>query len=145
MAVHQLTWRATASGIEDEMILAEALATLIGDEEAVEIERTTSYHNSPIHMISAKLTRSGPAQKALANIGKENLQVILSELSTRLDEANNIHFRLDQGDLINGKLTLSTSGGLATVKGQTKIQVYPGQTPLEEAQSTIRKAIAICE
>ena len=94
---------------------------------------------------SAKLTRSGPAQKALANIGKENLQVILSELSTRLDEANNIHFRLDQGDLINGKLTLSTSGGLATVKGQTKIQVYPGQTPLEEAQSTIRKAIAICE
>ena len=145
MAVHQLTWRATASGIEDEMILAEALASLIGDEEAVEIERTTSYHNSPIHMISAKLTRSGPAQKALANIGKENLQVILSELSTRLDEANNIHFRLDQGDLINGKLTLSTSGGLATVKGQTKIQVYPGQTPLEEAQSTIRKAIAICE
>ncbi|MDG1546451.1 MAG: RNA-binding domain-containing protein [Candidatus Poseidoniaceae archaeon] len=145
MAVHQLTWRATASGIEDEMILAEALATLIGDEEAVEIERTTSYHNSPIHMISAKLTRSGPAQKALANIGKENLQVILSELSTRLDEENNIHFRLDQGDLINGKLTLSTSGGLATVKGQTKIQVYPGQTPLEEAQSTIRKAIAICE
>ena len=145
MAVHQLTWRATASGIEDEMILAEASATLIGDEEAVEIERTTSYHNSPIHMISAKLTRSGPAQKALANIGKENLQVILSELSTRLDEANNIHFRLDQGDLINGKLTLSTSGGLATVKGQTKIQVYPGQTPLEEAQSTIRKAIAICE
>ena len=145
MAVHQLTWRATASGIEDEMILAEALATLIGDEEAVEIERTTSYHNSPIHMISAKLTRSGPAQKALANIGKENLQVILSELSTRLDEANNIHFRLDQGDLINGKLTLSTPGGLATEKGQTKIQVYPGQTPLEEAQSTIRKAIAICE
>ena len=145
MAVHQLTWRATASGIEDEMILAEALATLIGDEEAVEIERTTSYHNSPIHMISAKLTRSGPAQKALANIGKENLQVILSELSTRLDETNNIHFRLDQSDLINGKLTLSTSGGLATVKGQTKIQVYPGQTPLEEAQNTIRKAITICK
>ena len=48
-------------------------------------------------------------------------------------------------DLINGKLTLSKPGGLATVKGQTKIQVYPGQTPLEEAQSTIRKAIAICE
>ena len=36
MAVHQLTWRATASGVEDEMVLAEALATLIGDEEAVE-------------------------------------------------------------------------------------------------------------
>ena len=145
MAVHQLTWRATASGIEDEMILAEALATLVGDEEAVEIERTTSYHNSSIHMISAKLTRSGPAQKALANIGKENLQIILSELNSRLDETNIIHFRLDQSDLIDGILTLSKPGGLATVKGQTKIQVYPGQDPLEEAQITISKAIAICE
>ena len=145
MAVHQLTWRATASGIEDEMVLAEALATLIGDEEAIEIERTNSYHNSPIHMVSAKLTRSGPAQKALANIGKENLQTILSELITRLDEANVIHFRLDQSDLISGILTLSQPGGQATVKGQTKIQVYPGQDPLEEAQITIKNAIEMSD
>ncbi|NCG43264.1 MAG: hypothetical protein GWO84_06985 [Euryarchaeota archaeon] len=141
MAVHQLTWRATASGVEDEMILAEALATLIGDEEAVEIEQTNSYHGSPIHMVSARLTRSGPAQKALSNIGKENLKVILSELETRLDETNVIHFRLDQSDLISGILTLSQPGGKATVKGQTKIQVYPGQNPLLEAKGTIQKAI----
>ena len=141
MAVHQLTWRATASGLEDEMILAEALATLIGDEEAIEIERTDSYHGSSIHIVSAKLTRAGAAQKALANIGKNNLQVILSELTTRLDEANVIHFQLDQNDLINGILTLSQPGGQATVKGQTKIQVYPGQDPLEEAENTINKAI----
>ncbi len=143
MAVHQLTWRATASGLEDEMILAEALATLVGDEEAVEIERTSSYHGSFIHMVTAKLTRSGPAQRALANIGKENLQVILSELVTRLDETNVIHFRLDQSDLISGILTLSQPGDQATVKGQTKIQVYPGQDPLEEAQITINNAIEL--
>ena len=141
MPVHQLTWRATASGIEDEMVLAEALATLIGDEEAVEIEQTNSYHGSPIHIVSAILTRSGPAQKALSNIGKENLKVILSELDTRLDETNTIHFRLDQSDLISGILTLAQPGGEATVKGQTKIQVYPGQNPLFEAKSTIQKAI----
>ena len=141
MPVHQLTWRATASGIEDEMVLAEALATLIGDEGAVEIERTNSYHGSPIHIVSAILTRSGPAQKALTNIGKENLKVILSQLDTRLDETNVIHFRLDQSDLISGILTLSQPGGQATVKGQTKIQVYPGQNPLDEAKSTIQKAI----
>ncbi|MGY8735729.1 MAG: RNA-binding domain-containing protein [Candidatus Poseidoniales archaeon] len=141
MPVHQLTWRATASGIEDEMVLAEALATLIGDEEAVEIEQTNSYHGSPIHIVSARLTRAGPAQKALSNIGKENLKVILSELETRLDETNVIHFRLDQSDLISGILTLSQPGGQATIKGQTKIQVYPGQSPLLEAKSTIQKAI----
>jgi RNA binding exosome subunit len=67
--------------------------------------------------------------------------VILSELETRLDETNVIHFRLDQSDLISGILTLSQPGGQATIKGQTKIQVYPGQNPLLEAKSTIQKAI----
>lgn len=145
MAVHQLTWRATASGLEDELLLAEAVAILVGDQEAVEIERTNSYHGSPIHIVSAKLTRSKPAHKALANIGKDNLQVILAELETRLDETNVIHFRLDQNDLIDGILTLSQPGGEATVKGQTKIQVYPGQDPLEEAQSTIQTAIDLAQ
>jgi RNA binding exosome subunit len=82
-------------------------------------------------------------QRCVANIGKENLQVILSELATRLDEVNIIHFRLDQNDLISGILTLSQPGGQATVKGQTKIQVYPGQDPLEEAQITINNAIEL--
>ena len=44
MGLHHVSWQSTASGLEDEYIHAAALAWLVGDEEAVEIERMDSYH-----------------------------------------------------------------------------------------------------
>lgn len=142
MALHHITWRATASGLADENVVADALAWLIGDEEALEIERTTSYHGAELHMIEAKLTRKGPALKALAMLGVANLQTILDELEQRLDESNTIHFRLDFNALIDGVVEL-TKGNGPTVKGQTKVQVFPGQEGAVEAASTIEAAIKI--
>ena len=87
MSLHHITWRATASGLADETVVADALAWLVNDNEAVEIERTTSYHGSELHMIEAKITRKGPALKALAMLGRDNLNTILNELEQRLDES----------------------------------------------------------
>ena len=36
MSLHHITWRATASGLADETVVADALAWLMDDEEAVE-------------------------------------------------------------------------------------------------------------
>ena len=107
MSLHHITWRATASGLADENVVGDALAWLIGDDEAVEIERTTSYHGAELHLIEAKITRKGPALKALAMLGEANLKTILEELEQRLDESNTIHFRLDFNALINGIVQLS--------------------------------------
>lgn len=142
MSLHHITWRATASGLADENVVGDALAWLIGDDEAVEIERTTSYHGAELHLIEAKITRKGPALKALAMLGEANLKTILEELEQRLDESNTIHFRLDFNALINGMVQLSKGDG-PTVKGQTKVQVFPGQEGAAEAVSTIEEAIKI--
>ncbi|MFL2950014.1 MAG: RNA-binding domain-containing protein [Candidatus Poseidoniaceae archaeon] len=144
MSLHHITWRATASGLADENVVADALAWLIGDDEAIEIERTTSYHGSELHMIEAKITRKGPALKALAMLGGANLQTILEELEQRLDEANTIHFRLDFNALIDGVVQLAEGDG-PTVKGQTKVQVFPGQEGAAEAASTIEAAMKIAD
>ena len=124
MSLHHITWRATASGLADETVVADALAWLVNDDEAIEIERTTSYHGSELHMIEAKITRKGPALKALAMLGSDNLNTILNELEQRLDESNTIHFRLDFNALIDGVVQL-TDGQSQTIKGQTKVQVFP--------------------
>jgi len=142
MSLHHITWRATASGLADENVVADALAWLIGDEEAIEIERTTSYHGSELHMIEAKITRKGPALKALAMLGGVNLQTILDELEQRLDESNTIHFRLDFNALIDGVVQLAEGDG-PTVKGQTKVQVFPGQEGRSEAIAMLLAAIEI--
>jgi RNA binding exosome subunit len=143
MSLHHITWRATASGLADETVVADALAWLIDDVEAVEIERTTSYHGSEIHMIEAKTSRKGPALKALARLGAANLQTIIDEIDQRLDEANTIHFRLDFNALINGEAHLAPPGNGPTVKGQTKVQVFPGQEGRGEAIASLHAAIEI--
>lgn len=143
MSLHHITWRATASGLADETVVADALAWLIDDVEAVEIERTTSYHGSEIHMIEARTSRKGPALKALARLGAANLQTIIDEIDQRLDEANTIHFRLDFNALINGEAHLAPPGNGPTVKGQTKVQVFPGQEGRGEAIASLHAAIEI--
>ena len=137
--------RATASGLEDETIIAEALATLCGDEEAVEIEKTTSYHGSPVYLVSATITKKGACNNTLASLGVDALNDIEAELEQKFDEANNIHFRLDLTDFVNGQATISQPGDKATLKGMIKVEVYPNQDPMEQAIAVISQARAKAE
>ena len=141
MGVHHVTWLSTVSGLEDEYIHAAALAWLVGDEDVVEIERMDSYHGSPIHLIKAELKRRGPATKSLSYLGKEALESIKQEIDTRMDENNVIHIRLDLLDLLAGKVSLTLPGDRPTVKGKAKLEVYPGNNPIDVANTTLDQAI----
>lgn len=141
MGVHHVSWLSTVSGLEDEYIHAAALAWLVGDEEVIEIERMDSYHGSPIHLIKAELKRRGPATKSLSHLGAEVLESIKQELGTRMDENNVIHIRLDLLDLLAGKVSLTNPGDRPTVKGKAKLEVYPGNNPIDVANTTLDQAI----
>ena len=141
MGVHHVSWLSTVSGLEDEYIHAAALAWLVGDEDVVEIERMDSYHGSPIHLIKAELKRRGPATKSLSYLGAEVLESIKQELDTRMDENNVIHIRLDLLDLLAGKVSLTLPGDRPTVKGKAKLEVYPGNNPIDVANTTLDQAI----
>ena len=140
MGVHHVSWKSTASGLEDEYIHAAALSWLVGDDDAVEIERMDSYHGSPIHLVTAEIKRRGKATKSLSRLGSEVLDLLASELTSRLDEDNVIHIRLDLNDLLAGKVTLTLPGDRPTVKGKAKLEVYPGDVAMDVAISTIEKA-----
>ncbi len=141
MGIHHISWQSTASGLEDEYIHAAALSWLVGDEEAVEIERMNSYHGSPIHLVTAELKRRGQATKSLSRLGKETLELLKSEIDERIDDDNVVHIRLDLQDLLSGKITLTIPGEKPTVKGKAKLEVYPGDEPRTVAKSTIDNAI----
>ena len=141
MGIHHVSWQSTASGIENEYIHAAALSSLVGDDEAVSIERMNSYHGSPIHLVTAELNKKGKATKSLARLGKEVLESIKSEIGTRLDENNVLHIRLDLINLIAGKIELTIPGERPTVKGKAKLEVYPGNDSITVAISTLDDAI----
>jgi len=141
MAIHHISWKSTASGVEDEYIHAEALSWLVGDEDAVQIERMNSYHGSPVHLITAEINRRGKATKSLSRLGKNTLEQIKSKFGKLIDEDNVIHIRLDLHDLLAGKITLTTPGDRPTIKGRAKLEIYPGNDLLDIAHSTFETAI----
>ena len=136
-----MSWKSTASGLEDEYIHAAALSWLVGDDDAVEIERMDSYHGSPIHIVSADLKRRGQATKSLSRLGVEVLNQLKSELTSRMDDDNVIHIRLDLLELLAGRITLTVPGDRPSVKGRAKLEVYPGQDVFTVAIETLDKAI----
>ena len=140
MGVHHVSRQSTASGVEDEYIHAAALSWLVGDEDAITIERMNSYHGSPVHLVTAELKRRGKATKSLSRLGCEVLESLKSELGSRLDDDNVIHIRLDLIDLIGGKLSLTVPGERPTVKGRAKLEVYPGDVAIDVAMSTLEDA-----
>ena len=145
MGVHHVSWKSTASGLEDEYIHAAALSWLVGNDDAVEIERMNSYHGSAIHIVSAELKRRGQATKSLARLGEKALVQLKAELSSRMDDENVIHIRLDLLELIAGRISLTVPGDRPTVKGRAKLEVYPGNEPMDVAVETLDDAISVAQ
>ena len=142
MGVHHVSWKSTASGLEDEYIHAAALSWLVGDDDAIEIERMNSYHGSAIHIVSAELKRRAQATKSLARLGVFVLRQLKDELDSRMDEDNVIHIRLDLLELLAGRISLTVPGDRPTVKGRAKLEVYPGNEPMDVAKETLDDAIS---
>lgn len=145
VGLHHITWRATASALTHHEVVVEAMSWLIGDDDAVEIERSTSYHGAELWMVTAHSKKKGLAMKSLALLGIKNLEALQQTLEQRLDEDHVLYLRLNLDDLISSQLTLAESSGTGTVKGQAKIEVYPGQDALEQAQLTLQAAIEVAQ
>lgn len=140
MGLHHITWRATASAVDDVDAVADAVAWLIGDESWVEVERTTSHFGSEMHMVAAFCKKKSAALESFARLGPDNLAFLSKEFDARMDESNTLHFRIDMNALIAGKVILSDASKPDTIKGQIKIEVYPGQTIKTEFDSILAKA-----
>ena len=141
MPFANLTWRVTASGLEDELLIADALSWLCGEPESIELERTKSYHGSKVHMITSKISRRGAIRKAISNLGPNLLNTLLMQLESRLHEDNALYFRLDLDNLVRGKIILSEPGGKATVKARLKFKAFPGQDTQQVVKDSLQSLL----
>ena len=141
MGLHYVSWLSTASGIEDYQIHADALSWVIGDSEAVDIEQTKSYHGSPIYLVKAEIKNKSRATKSLSRLGVSNLEKLIKEINDRTDSQNVIHIRLCLRKLLSGEIEVATPEDGLTVKGRAKIEVYPGNNPIDVAIKVLTEAI----
>lgn len=122
-------------------MVADAIAWLVGDSEMVNVEQTTSYHGSVLHMVTGISKKKANSLKSLSRIGRENLQSLLEDLAVRFDENNTLHFRIDFNAFIGGEVILAAPGEVASIKCHTKVEVYPGQDSLDECKKVLTAAM----
>ena len=139
MPIHNLICSTVVSGLQDVDLIIKSLEWMCKKEDIVKIEKTKSFHGSPITIINVKLSRS-LSRMTLSRLGREVLTKLLDEANERLDNENRLHFRLNQNDLVSGKISIANNNE-SSIKMIAKIEVYPGEKPLEIVQKLISESI----
>ena len=145
MSVHNVAWGARRSGVASGQVIEDALSWLAGDDAEISTEKVRSYHGARLLMIRAKIKRKKAALASIANLGGDLLESLTdeSELTSRIDDGNALHLRLDLASLVKGEIRLAEQFGTEVVKGRIKLEVYPGQQALEIAIEMLQNCAEI--
>ena len=142
MPIHTLSCSTTASGLHNLDLIIQSLEWLCDKKEVVKLEKTTSFHGSPITLLTIKLSRS-QSRLTLSRLGENVLRVLINEKNERLDDENRLHFRLSQNELVRGKIRLANSNE-DIIKMTAKIEVYPGEKPQEVLLKLLTESLERC-
>ena len=141
MSVHNVTWNATSSGLGSIEGIEAALNWLTGGEAEISREKVKSYHGARMWMVRAQINRKKGARESICHLGPKLLNElsVSNNLIQRIDEENVLHIRLNISSLVRGSIELS-AGSEEQVKGRVKLEVYPGQDPVENARKMLADA-----
>ncbi|HJM44828.1 MAG TPA: RNA-binding domain-containing protein [Candidatus Poseidoniaceae archaeon] len=143
MPIHALMFSTTASGLHDIELLTASLEWLCDDRNIVYCEKTTSFHGSPITLIKIKLSRS-QSRRTLSRLGGIILDSLISQIDSKLDDENRLHFRISQNELVKGKISLANDTE-EVIKVIAKIEVYPGEDPKQKLLKLLNESLERCE
>ena len=131
MAIHHINCRTTSSGIDNLAAIVDAMTWLCGDEELLSVDKTTSYHGSEINLLTTHISKNRDIKSFVDKLKQADLLKISENLAERIDDSNNLHFRICLDSLISGEINLAEADE-KTVKCLIKIEAYPGQNAIEQ-------------
>ena len=142
--MHNVTWSATASAVGSTEVIEKALDWFTGGHAEISKEKVKSYHGAKMLMIHARIMKKKAAKLSLAHLGVDFLQQLADkdELKPRIDDQNVLHIRLSLSALVRGSLDFS-EGLEEQVKGRIKLEVYPGQDPVKNAQELLNNSMGV--
>ena len=143
MAVHNVTWNATSSGVGSTQAIEDAINWLTGGLAEVSKEKVKSYHGARMTMLRAQIKQKKAAKQSISHLGPELLEKLSqsADLNKRIDDEKVLHIRLDISSLVSGSIELSDGSG-EEIKGRIKLEVYPGQDSVSNAREMLITAAA---
>ncbi len=128
MSLHGALWRVHTTELDNLDLIKSALAWISGENSNLIIDKDKSIHGAVQKTLTVKLEKKKQAIRSFKNLGNDALLNLLdSDINSRIDEDNNFHIRINLGDLVQQKITISPSNSSELiVKGIFKIECYPG-------------------
>ena len=141
MSLHSVYWRIHCSAVDDLEIIEAAMSQLSPVKTEITREKSKSYHGAPQIILAMKINNKKAAKQSLESLGKDVLnQLVSNGLESQIDDDKIFHVRLSLSSLVNGDILLAEgSEWKSAVKGQYKIEAYPGQKPSEVLLDLISK------
>ena len=141
MSLHSVYWRIHCSAVDDLEIIESAMTQLSPVNTEITREKSKSYHGAPQIILAMKINNKKAAKQSLQSLGKDVLnQLVSNGLDSYIDDDKIFHLRLSLSSLVNGDILLAEgSEWKSAVKGQYKIEAYPGQKPSEVLLDLISK------
>ncbi len=141
MSLHSVYWRIHCSAVDDLEIIESAMSQLSPVKTEITREKSKSYHGAPQIILAMKINNKKAAKQSLQSLGKDVLnQLVSNGLESQIDDDKIFHVRLSLSSLVNGDILLAEGPEWkSAVKGQYKIEAYPGQKPSEVLLDLISK------
>ncbi len=141
MSLHGGEWRIHASAVDEGKVIEESLIWLSGGRSEIMIHKENSTLGAPMQTISVKM-KGRDAIYSLERLERESLVSILENgLGSRVDEDKFLHIRLRLDRLVQGIGMISNNSDEPVAKGKFKLEVYPGQKPVEVAEDLVMRLI----
>tara|TARA_B100001094_G_C18069767_1_gene739397 strand:+ start:287 stop:862 length:576 start_codon:yes stop_codon:yes gene_type:complete len=141
MSIHGGEWRIHASAVDECEVIEESLSWLTGGESDIIIEKENSTLGAPMQTIRVKM-KSKAALSSLEILERDSLVAMLENgIGSRVDEDKFLHIRLSLEKLVQGRGVVSNNSEESVAKGRFKLEVYPGQGPIEVAEDLLLRLI----
>ena len=120
-------------------LITDSLGWLCGDKDRVQVQKIKTALGAPMYCLECKMS-SKDAKESLRRIAPVSMLELLSVgLRSRIDEDKVLHIKIGLNGLVMGAPRVIMDKHHGVVKGNFKLEVYPGQTPYEIAETLIKE------
>jgi RNA binding exosome subunit len=116
--------RALCHATESVERVERAVRNLVGERE-LSISSTKGHHGNEITLVETTVQDQAGIAEVLAALGTRDLRELVETLDARLDESNNLFFRVDKQASYAGTARLSTDEDVISVR--VHVNAYPAK------------------
>lgn len=118
---------------EDLDRVKTALENAVGKSD-VKISRTEGHHGNPIVILETAVEERDGIDEFFARLGRENVDEVLSSLSSRMDESCNLFIRLDKQAAFKREIIFGSDDVISV---RIRVRSYPSRRDI--AASAVRE------